>query len=224
MSAARRTRSRWLAGLGLGLVLLSVTAACGHRRGRSPEQLRDAHVAALEANNPAAAYALLSPEVRAATPFEEFKARWDADAAEHAAAIEAAKTLPPPLRAPIHGGTTVHDNGIVLRWTQVGDRLMVSEGLPGRPDTSTPAQAIRAFILAVRRADLSGIRAVLGEPLIEAIEEDWNARVDAIEEALEEPGALDLSPDLRRAELRYEAGRVLTLEQTAQGWRITSLR
>lgn len=198
--------------------------ACGHAQSRSPSRLRDAQVAALQADDPQAAYALLSPELRAATPYEDFEARWKADGAEHRAAVEAAGSLPPELLDPLHGGTTIHAGGRVLAWTEVGDQLLVTEGLPGRPDTSTPAQAIRAFVTAVRRADLAEVRAVLGEPLVAAIDEDWNARVDAIERALEEPGGLELSADLRRAELRYEEGRAVSLEQTPQGWRITGLR
>jgi hypothetical protein len=206
--ATGTSRHGTLALLGVLLVL-----ACSHGQARSPERLRDAHVAALAANDPAAAYALLAPDVRAAVPYEEFAARWKADAAEHEAAVAAAKRLDPALEAPLHGGTTVHAGGRVLQWTQVDDELQVVDGLPGRPDTSTPAQAVRAFIAAVRSADLAEVRGVLGEAL-----------VDAIERALEEPGALDLSADLRRAELRYETGRVLTLEQTPEGWRITGLR
>lgn len=208
--------------LAAGLVV-SITA-CGPRQARSPARLRDAHVAALRTDDPAAAYALLAPEVRAAVPYAEFEARWKTDAAEHDAAIAAAESLDPALAAPIHGGTTVHPGGRVLRWTQVDDDLLVVDGLPGRLDTSTPAQAVRAFVAAVRRADLAEVRGLLGESLVEAVHEDWSERVDAIERALEEPGTLDLSADLRRAELRYETGRALTLEQTPQGWRITGLR
>jgi hypothetical protein len=208
--------------LSLGLVVAA--AACAPRQARSPARLRDAHVAALKADDPAAAYALLAPELRAAVPYADFEARWKADAAEHEAAALAAETLDPALTAPLHGGTTVHDGGRVLRWTQVDDELVVVDGMPGRPDTSTPAQAVRAFVAAVRDADLGEVRGLLGEGLLEALDEDWTDRVDAIERALEEPGALDLSADLRRAELRYEAGRALTLEQTPAGWRITGLR
>jgi len=208
----------------LVVAAVAAVAACGPRQARSPARLRDAHVAALEANDPAAAYALLAPEVRAAVPYPEFEARWKADAAEHEAAIAAAESLDPNLVAPLHGGTTMHDGGRVLRWTQIDDELEVVDGLPGRPDTSTPAQAVRAFVAAVRKADLGEVRGLLGEGLLEAIDEDWTDRVEAIERALEEPGALDLSADLRRAELRYEAGRALTLEQTPSGWRITGLR
>jgi hypothetical protein len=204
--------------------LVAALVACGPRPTRTPPRLRDAHVAALRADDPAAAYALLAPAVRAAVSYEEFEARWKTDAAEHEAAIAAAEALDPALAAPIHGGLTVHPGGRVLRWTQVDDDLRVVDGLPGRPDTSTPAQAVRAFVAAVRRADLAELRALLGEGLAAAVSEDWSVRVDVIERALEEPGALDLSADLRRAELRYETGRALTLEQTPQGWRITGLR
>jgi hypothetical protein len=205
------------------LLAAPTMAACGPRQARAPARLRDAHVAALRADDPAAAYALLAPEVRAAVSYEEFEARWKADAAEHEAAIAAAESLDPATTATLHGGTTMHAGGRVLRWTQVDDELLVVDGLPGRPDTSTPAQTIRAFVAAVRRADLTEVRGLLGEALVEAVDEDWSERVDAIERALEEPGALDLSADLRRAELRYEAGHAVTLEQTAEGWRITGL-
>lgn len=215
---SRTSSLRWAA------LLLLATSACAARAARSPTRLRDAQVEALRADDPAAAYALLTPELRTATPYEEFEARWKADAAEHQAAIEAAESLPPELSAPIHGGTTVHTGGRVLAWTEVGGELMVSDGLPGRPDTSTPAQTIRAFITAVRRAELAEVRAVLSDGLVDAIDEDWSARVDAIELALEEPGGLELSADLRRAELRYEEGRAVSLEQTPDGWRITGLR
>ena len=61
-------------GAALFVVLVVAAAACG--QARSPARLRDAHVAALKADDPAAAYALLAPEVRAAVPYAEFEARW----------------------------------------------------------------------------------------------------------------------------------------------------
>ena len=145
----------------VGLGLTTAVVGCGPRHTRSPDQLRDAHVAALEADDPAAAYALLSPEVRATVSYEEFAARWKADTAERQAAVEGADELPAEMKAPIDGGTTVHSGGHVLRWTRVGDDLQVADGLPGRPDTSTPAQTVRAFVTAVRRADLAELRVVL---------------------------------------------------------------
>lgn len=206
---------------------ITVLGALGCARGasntRSPERLRDAWVEALQKDDPAAAYALLGPEMQAQVPYETFEARWRAQKAEHEAIAKAASKRPASLDAPVYGGTTVHDDGRVLRWAKAGDRYYVVDGLPGLPQTSTPAQTIRALIVAVRTTDFSAIRSLLGDELAKAIDEDWQARVEAMEAALDHPGAIELSPDLRRAELRYEPNRVLTLEQTTSGWRITGL-
>ena len=71
--------------------------------------------------------------------------------------------------------------------------------------------------------DMTRIRSLLGDELADAVDEDWQSRVEAMEAALDRPGSIELSSDLRRAELRYEQDRVLTLQQTPRGWRITAL-
>ena len=111
----------------------------------------------------------------------------------------------------------------MLKWIEAGGRYYVVEGLPGTPTTTTPAQTIRALIAAVRTTDMTRIRSLLGDELADAVDEDWQSRVEAMEAALDRPGSIELSSDLRRAELRYEQGRVLTLQQTPRGWRITAL-
>jgi len=221
-----KPRLRRPAALALGICVCLSLAACGQndRGSTSPERLVDAHLAALEANDPRAAYALLSPQAQAKTPYEAFEARWERDAAEREATIEAAKNRSPGERGATRAGTSVHSGGHVLHWTEVGGEYLVVSGLPGHQQSATPAQAIRAFITAVRRADLTEIRGLLTEELAEALDDDWEARVDAIERALDQPGSLELSADLKRAALRYEPNLAMTLEQTAQGWRILSLQ
>lgn len=216
------TRRRAIA---LALWATMATAPSCHRSPstRSPERLRDAWVEALRDDDPARAYALLAPEVQAQVPYEAFEARWRAQKTEREAMAEAARQRPAVHDAPVYGGTTVHDEGRVLRWAKAGGRYYVVDGLPGLPQTATPAQTIRALVTAVRTTDFSAIRALLGDDLAQAIDADWQARVEAMEAALDRPGAIELSPDLGRAELRYEPNRVLTLEQTEQGWRITGL-
>jgi hypothetical protein len=204
-------------------VALLCSLGCATQGARSPERLRDDYVRSLQGDDARAAYAMLSPELRAETSFEDFDARWKANAAERKDMAAEGKGLSKPLREPIRSGTTVHEGGRVVRWTDVGGRYYVVDGLPGTPQTATPGQTIRALIVAVRATDLSSIRILLGEDLATAIDEDWSARVDAMEAALDRPGSIELSSDLRRAELSYEPGRVLTLEQTPRGWRITSL-
>ena len=203
-----------------GLLLLACRGGGG---ARSPEALREAYARALAADDPAAAYALLGPELRAATSKEAFTARWRAQAAERSAARAALDTLPPALKPPVRGGETVHD-GAVLAWAQIGGHYQVVTGLPGLPDLSTPASAIRAFLTAVRRADLGALSALLVDDLSSRLRDDWNRRADLLEQLLKQPGAIEFTPGMERAILRYEPGRALTLEQTPQGWRIVALQ
>jgi hypothetical protein len=190
---------------------------------RSPEALRDAYARALANDDPAAAYALLAPELRAATSKQAFVARWKSQAAERAAARAAVDTLPAGLKTPVLGGETVHDQA-VLTWARVGGAYQIVGGLPGLPDLSTPASAVRALIGALRRADLSALSALLTDDLSSRLQDDWHRRADLLEQLLAQPGAIEFTPGMQRAILRYEPGRALTLEQTPQGWRILSLQ
>lgn len=206
------------------LLVLAGTAACRTGGGaRSPEALRDAYARALAADDPAAAYALLSPELQAATPKDAFTARWKAQTGERAAARAGLESLPPALKPPIRGGETLHE-GAILAWAMAGARYQIVAGLPGLPDLSTPAGAIRAFIAAVRRADLGALSALLTDDLSSRLRDDWNRRVDLLEQLLTQPGAIEFTPAMERAILRYEPGKALTLEQTPQGWRIVALQ
>lgn len=202
------------------LLLLS---ACRPIGARSPEALRDAYAQALRRDDPDAAYALLSRELQAKTSREAFRARWKAQASERKAAQAAIKDLPASHRAAILGGQTVHGDR-VLTWAQVGGHYRIVAGLPGLPDSSTPAQAIRAFLAAVRSADLHTLEALVSDELAARLRDDWNRRATVIESLLEQPGAIEYSSDMQRAVLRYEPGRALTLEQSPAGWRLTALQ
>jgi hypothetical protein len=197
--------------------------ACRASGARSPEALRDAYAQALRRDDPDAAYALLSSELQATTSRAAFRARWQAQAAERKAALTALTALPPAYRAPIASGQTVHGKH-VLTWAEVAGTYQIVGGLPGLPDTSTPAQAIRAFLAAVRRADLHTLEMLVSDDLASRLRDDWERRASAIEALLDQPGALEFSSDMQRAVLRYEPGRALTLEQTTVGWRLTALQ
>jgi len=203
--------------------IAAMLAGCSSVQHRSPEQLRESYVEALPGDDAKTAYAMLTPEVQAQVPFEEFEARWTAEAAERQTRAKTARAVSPEDAVGLRGGTTAHEGGKVLTWSELDGVYYVTSGLPGTPQSTTPAQTVHALIAAVREADLGGVRALLGDTLAEALSEDWQARVDAIEEALDRPGSIELSPDLRQAELRYATGKALTLEQTPQGWRITAL-
>lgn len=206
------------------LLAVLTLAACRPAAGaRSPEALRDAYARALARDDADAAYALLSPELRATTSKAAFVARWKAQAEERTAAAAAIDGLPPALKPALKAGETVHD-ATVLRWVEVDGRYQIVSGLPGLPDLSTPAGAVRALIAALRSADLSALSALMTDDLSVRLRDDWNRRADLLEQVLTQPGAIEYSTGMQRAILRYEPGHSLTLEQTPQGWRIHALQ
>lgn len=206
------------------LTLALVGSACRNSAGaRSPEALRDAYAQALKRDDPDAAYALLSSELQARTPLSEFRARWRSQSGEHAEARKALANLPSAQRAPIAGGQTIHGDRVIT-WAEVAGHYQIVSGLPGLPDTSTPAQAIRAFLAAIRGADLRGLEALVSDELATRVRDDWGRRAALIEARLEQPGAIEYSSDMQRAVLPYEPGRALTLEQSPTGWRLTTLQ
>ena len=197
--------------------------ACKTGGARNPEALRDAYAHALRRDDPDAAYDLLSPELQATTPRATFKARWRAQAREREAALTDLRDLPKTHRAAVLGGQTVHGHHI-LTWAQIAGHYQIVHGLPGLLDSSTPAQAIRAFLIAVRRADLHTLEGLVSDPLAARLREDWSRRALVIEALLEQPGSIEYNPDMTRAVLRYEPGRALTLEQSPAGWRLITLQ
>jgi hypothetical protein len=200
------------------------TLGCAAGAKRSPEGLRDAYAAALRSDNPDAAYDLLAPDVQARTDREEFRARWAKNQAQHAARLAAIQDLGDDRKAAVLTGTTTHKGGVVIHWTRTSEGFLVVDGLPGIPDTSTPAATARALIAVLRGITSAQLERVLATEMLERLGDDWNSRADAIEAALEEPGSISYSADNSRAVLRYGGGRAITFEQTTQGWRVAEMR
>lgn len=224
-----------------GVIAVSMVGgplACAGRDGdlrtrtKSPEDLRDAYRRALEKDDPKAVYALLSPQLQAEIDEEAFVERWNAHAAERAAALAALDGLEgePATTAT---GTTAHANGAIVRWVEVDGQFMVVEGLPGLPDRSTPSATVRAFIAASRALDRSAVAALLGDELRDRTVEALAARAEALEAALRQPGAFDFEQGRTRAILRFgeptltpgqTAERKLVLERDDGGWRIIGVQ
>src|SRR5690606_25851848 len=142
----------------------------------------------------------------------------------HETALAAIADIDDDRQAPILTGTTTHEGGVVIHWTHTSFGFMVVDGLPGIPDTSTPAATARALIAVLRGIARPQLERVLTTEVLETLGEDWSARADAIEAALEEPGSLSYSVDNSRAVLRYAGGRTITFAQTNDGWRVAEIR
>ncbi len=221
---ATKTPMTALAVLALSLLGSAWGSACAAGAKRSPEGLRDAYAAALRADDPDAAYDLLAPDVQARTDIEEFRARWAKNKAQLDSQLGGIAKLDDDRKAPVMTGTTTHEGGVVIHWTYTSQGFLVVDGLPGIPDTSTPAATARALIAVLRGISSAQLERVLATEMLERIGEDWSARADAIEAALEEPGSLSYSADNSRAILRYGGGRAITFEQTTGGWRVAEIR
>lgn len=209
---------------GACLVAALSSAACAKGRTQTPEDLRKAWSHALEHDDADAAWQLLSPEAQAQVGKEAFDARWAKNAAERKGQVEELASLPPAADTAVVEGRTTHTGGRELRWTLIDGRFYVRDGLPGLPSTMTAESTIRAFIEALRKAPRGDFEALVQAELLESVSESWGARADAIELALETPGALELSQDYSRATLRYGKGGAITLERTQMGWRVLELR
>jgi hypothetical protein len=203
---------------------LAIAPACKKGRTQTPEDLRAAWMSALERDDPDAAWELLSPEARGQIGHDAFIERWKSQTEERERQLEAAKELSKDANVAVLEGRTTHEGGRELRWTQVGEHYYVRDGLPGMPTTMTAEGTIRAFVEALRNSEQRRLEALVQAELLEELAESWAARADAIEEALETPGALELSADYGRATLRYGKGGAITLERTEKGWRVLALR
>ncbi len=208
----------------LGLVLslaLPFAAGCKPNPRRGPEQLREAYLDALEANDPDAAYELLAPDVQARVSREEFRARWESQADERAKLIEQGRSVETD---PIMSGTTAHPGGRVVRWVEVDGQFVIASGLPGIPDVSTPDATVRALIAALRARDEHALVGLVEEELLAETREELEIRLEAMEDALTSPGAFDYTPDMMRAVLRYARGRSIVLERGEDDlWKIVAI-
>jgi hypothetical protein len=200
--------------------LLMITGCRAQATG-SPEDLRRAYLDAVRRDDPAAAYALLAPETQARISAEAFAERWKSDRAELEAQLDASKQAKAPV---VLEGRTTHPGGRELRWTEVGGRYLVVNGLPGVPSTLTPEATVRSFLAALRRAPVSSIEALIAPELSERVIAAWADRADAIEEALQRPGSIEIGEEYERAVLRYGVGGLIVLERAEGGWRIVELR
>ncbi len=206
----------------LGLTFAVGLGACRGASPHSPEALHRAYLEAVANNDVDAAYALLAPEVQAEIDREAFERRWTRDARERATWANP-KDRSRKAAVARQDAITVHPGGRTITWTRTGEHYQVVHGLPGLPRTDTPAAAIRALLAALRDGDLARLHAVASPDLLARMRESWGARAEAIESALEQPDGLHVSEDGQRAELRYRASEAIRLEQTAGGWRVTSL-
>lgn len=203
-------------------VALFVTA-CRVGGPTSPEALRDAYADAIENDDPDAAYELLSEDAQRRVDRAAFRAHWAQHRAELEQTAAEIRTLDPAARHPVWYGETTHPSGRTLRWVAVDGRYRVIDGLPGQLDLSTPERAVAALVVALRQRVPAPIAHLATDDLAERINRRWLDTAEAIESALTDPRALEVSDDGTRAVLTYGTGQHLVLRRVGAQWRVDEL-
>lgn len=201
---------------------LATVSACGGLRSR-PQAVRDAYLDALEDDDADAAYDLLSPAAQAEISREAFKSMWSEAKGQRTRQEQQLGSLDKEDKSPVMFATTTHGADKILHWAEVDGHYRIVSGLPGLPDRSTPRTTLLGFVAAASSDRLENLATYLAPDLADALREEWEARGDAIVEALALPGSPEVSPDRTRAVLRYAPGRRIVLERADDGWRIVLL-
>jgi hypothetical protein len=195
-------------------------AGCKATAPRSPEALRAAWASALRRGDARAAYALLDPRVRRELPRRDFERRF---AAENARSARTLAQVSSGEGVGARTATTIVPGSAPIHWLAAEGRWWVVGGLPGQPILATPRDTARALISRMRAGDLGPVGDLATAELQEQSRADLRERASALEAALVLPDAIQLAPDGQRAEIPYGEGRVLRLQQTADGWRVAAL-
>lgn len=198
------------------LILLTSTlllaSACGRPATNGPQGALRRYINAVRANQPLAAYALLSPQAQKSLPKEEFLDRWRRFRPEllhQAKEMEAAladKLLRLNAQVALPQGQTRR-----LRYEK-GWRL--SDGVHTIA-AKTPRDAVLALIAAAERRDYQAVKAMMTPRVAKAFEEQIDKRIKAVRAGLAQ--GLRVSGD--RASLRF--GRFkLELVKVGGRWRV----
>jgi len=202
------------------LALAACSSAAPARRSAPAADGVRALVQALRADDPRAAYQLLSADVRRQVSFEEFALQWKQSAAER---TWQARALEEGLRGDPDVGEramVAYADGKTVLLEREGDSWHLESALVSRIRASRPRDAIRQFAEALRARDLDAALRTLTTRRREGLArqiEGFVAGISArIDDKIEEIGT-------DRAELRWDENGVryrIVLRKEDDEWRI----
>lgn len=205
------------------LALAIAAAACGPgaRGGARAVQGVEAYVRALRADDPAAAWQLLSRDARAATTYEEFAARWNDTRAER---LRQADELEDGLRGPARArerAVVRYADGKSVRLHRDDAGWKLHAGLVSRRHAREPRDAVEHFALGLRARSYEDVLTVLTQRRRDAITAQVAAFTDSLVRNLDSLHYEHMGAD--RAEARWEADgfeyRIVLLREDGE-WRV----
>ena len=198
-------------------VAMLATPGCAHRAAPSrpsadPDPALAAWQRAIAANDPHAAYALLSSALRARVSESDFALQWKAAQADLSTQEEALQTAHTVRQA---SGELA--DGRAWPLVREADRWRVAAVHPLEPGGDTPEDALRRLVAALDARDFDAVVALLAEPLRSTVEQALADRVARLKAALRR-GPIEASGNTAR--LRYDPRYHLDLVQENGRWRI----
>jgi hypothetical protein len=195
--------------------LLFWAAAClPHARPDARGTLR-AWVEAVERDDPAAAWRLVSAEARKGTNEADFTRRWKELRGErHDRAADLKRvTAPPAESARVQVGQraalVVHEPA---GWRVLSPRLE-------RVGASSPEEALARFVRALEARDFDAALQLLGEPLRSSLERELAERLSRLRPLVGKP----IPADGNRARIRYDTRYLIELIHENGAWQIHDL-
>ena len=200
-------------------------AACGGAIGRtSPAatSVRDL-VAALRADDPRAAYDLLSADVRKQVSYDEFALQWKQSKAERE---WQARALEESLRGDPDVGERAlasFSDGKMVALEREGKAWRLESALVSHSRASRPRDAIRMFAEALSHNDLEGVLRTLTSRRRTGLDAQLQGFLDGLERRLDDK-IEEIGTD--RAELRWDENEVqyrIVLRKEDGEWRIDDI-
>ncbi|MDX9999987.1 MAG: hypothetical protein RBU30_01695 [Polyangia bacterium] len=209
-----------MASLRLSLIALvaavQVVGCMSQPDGHHPRSALDKYVRAVRANDPRAAYGLLSKEVQAQVSLEEFTRRWQAshdDLKAQAAELERARSKPKAynLQATFTIGTQ-RSVSLALE----GERWRILGGVGSGLDSASPREAVVALVRALESKNFSAFLKLLSKPRQEQFQREMSLRLEKLRANLDR----DFEVLGNRARLQYDPRFWIQLVKEKGVWKI----
>jgi len=165
--------------------LLVGAVGCGTQRSDGPRNALRQYVAAIRANKPDVAYALLNNATRQRVTKEEFRARWKGAKPEletQAKQLDKSLARPPVITARIvtNKGTTTR----LAFASGAGGGWRISSGLDISVGAASPKEAVKKLLDAARTRNYLAVKRLMTKPVARAFEKEIEKRIRKVKDAL----------------------------------------
>lgn len=200
-----------------GAALLMLSFSCVHGPAGTPDEAFRQYRAALEREDPQAAYALLDPAAR--PPYPAFVAQWQETAPERAAELQVLRERG-TASLPVHAAVSFA-GGVRLTLDARSGGFCLSHADLRSAHPQTPEEAIRLLIQAAEQRSYEAVLRLLAPGQRKAIKAELEERIACLRAALSRRQPAELLGD--RARFQCDSRFHVLLQKEHQTWWILDL-